>query len=134
MLRSLASFATLVLIVASCSPAASPRETAVEPSPTSSLAAASAVANVTSPPVATTSPTPTRSQRLDDIVTSFKLVGPGTGWAETNHGLLVTNDDGYSWVDAGPNGDLRTFGLDAIDRQTAFVASEKKDASTTTIS
>ena len=80
------------------------------------------------------SPSPARTPRLDDVLTSFKLVSPGTGWAETDHGLLVTHDDGSSWVDVSPNGDLGTLGLDAIDGQTAFVASEDKDGSATSIS
>jgi photosystem II stability/assembly factor-like uncharacterized protein len=162
MLRRTASVAILILNVASCSTAASPEETAVEPSPTSSSAVASPVASVAPPPVAsvaplpvasvapppvaTASPSPTRTPRLDDVVTSFKLVSPGTGWVETDHGLLVTHDDGSSWVDASPNGDLvldehlvgvaglGTLGLDAIDGQTAFVATEKTDGSTTTLS
>jgi photosystem II stability/assembly factor-like uncharacterized protein len=140
--RRAASAAIVILIVASCSTAASPEETAVEPSPTSSSAVASPMASVAPPPVAssapppvaTTSPSPAQTPRLDDVVTSFKLVSPGTGWAETDHGLLVTHDDGSSWVDASPNGDLGTLGLDAIDGQTAFVASEETDGSATTIS
>jgi photosystem II stability/assembly factor-like uncharacterized protein len=152
--RRAASAAIVILIVASCSTAASPEETAIEPSPTSSSAVASPlasvapppVASVAPPPVATTSPSPARTPRLDGVVTSFKLVSPGTGWAETDHGLLVTHDDGSSWVDASPNGDLvldqqlvgdarlGTLAMDAIDGQTAFVATEKTDGSTTTIS
>jgi photosystem II stability/assembly factor-like uncharacterized protein len=136
-----ASAAIVIFIVASCSTAASPEETAVQPSPTSSSALASPVASVAPPPVAsvapppvaTASPSPTRTPRLDDVVTSFKLVSPGTGWAETNHGLLVTHDDGSGWVDVSPNGDLGTLGLDAIDGRTAFVASDQKDASATRI-
>jgi photosystem II stability/assembly factor-like uncharacterized protein len=95
---------------------------------------ASPVASVAPPPVATTSPSPARTPRLDGVVTSFKLVSPGTGWVETDHGLLVTHDDGSSWVDVSPNGDLGTLALDALDGQTAFAASEKTDGSTTTIS
>ena len=132
--RRAASAAILILIVASCRTAASPEDTAVEPSPTSSSAVASPLASVAPPPVATTSPSPARTPRLDHVVKSFKLVSPGTGWAETDHGLLVTHDDGSSWVDASPNGDLGTLALDAIDGQTAFVASEKTDGSATTIS
>src|SRR5882672_9743198 len=137
-----AAAAIVLLVFASCSSAASPEEATVEPSPTSSSAVASPVASVapspiaTPPPapVATASPSPARTPRLDGVVTSFKLVSPGTGWVETGHGLLATHDDGSSWVDASPNGDLGTLGLDAIDGQTAFVATGKTEGSTTTIS
>ena len=142
MLRRTASVAILILIVASCSSAASPEETAVEPSRTASSAVASPVASVAPPPVAsvappsvaTTSPSPARTPPLDYVVKSFKLVSPGIGWVETDHGLLVTHDDGSSWVDASPNGDIGILGLDAIDGRTAFVGSEKKNGSATTIS
>ena len=142
MFRRTASVAILSLILASCSSAASPEESAVQPSQTGISAVASPVTSVAPPPItsvapqpiATVSPSPARPPRLDGVVTSFKLVSPGTGWAETDHGLLVTHDDGSSWIDASPNGDLATLGLDAVDGQTAFAASEKKDGSATTIS
>ena len=133
MLGRAGSAGIVILIAASCSTAASPVETASEPSPISSSAVASPVASAAPPSVATT-PSPARTARPDGIVASFRLVSPGTGWAETDHGLLVTHDDGSSWVDASPTGDLGTLGLDAIDGQAAFVASGKKDGSATTIS
>ena len=149
-----ASAAIVIMIVASCSTAAPPGETAVEPSPTSSSAVASPVASSAPPPVASSAPppvataslSPAPTPRLDDVVKSFKLVSPGTGWAETDHGLLVTHDDGSSWVDVSPNGDLvldahfvgdaglGTLAMDAVDGQTAFVTTEKTDGGTTTLS
>ena len=142
MLRRVASVAIVVLFVASCTSASPPSGTAgtVEATPTdaaspvSSSSVASATPSPSTLPLATAMPSPARTPRLDGVVTSFKLVSPGTGWAETDHGLLVTHDDGSSWVDASPNGDLGTLAMDAIDGQTAFVASEETDGSATTIS
>jgi photosystem II stability/assembly factor-like uncharacterized protein len=102
-------------------------------SPLNSVAP-SPIATPSPSPVAIASPSPARTPRLDRVVKSFKLVSPGTGWVETDHGLRVTHNDGSSWVEASPNGDVGTLALDGIDGQTAFVATEKIDGSTATIS
>src|SRR5262245_28601168 len=149
MLRQTASVAILALIVASCGTAATPEESAVQPSQTGSSAVASPatsvapqpvtsvapqpvtsvapqpVASAAPQPIASTSPSPAQTPGLGSVVTSFKLVSPGTGWVETVNALLVTRDDGSSWVNATPNGDLGTIGLDAIDGQVAFVATDE---------
>jgi photosystem II stability/assembly factor-like uncharacterized protein len=152
LLRSV-SVVAMVLIVASCTAVSSssgtsalpsgatatpidatPIEASLEPSPVPSAAVASATASSPPTPDATAVPSPTRPPPLDAVVNSIKLVSPGTGWVETDHGLLVTHDDGASWVVASPNGVLGTIGFDAIDGQVAFVASGKEAGGTTTVS
>ncbi len=146
--RKVALAATAILIVASCRGSASaPADTLSDLPPTAPAAVATPVATpvagtVGASPVASFAPSPVASAsassrptlRLGDVVAAVDLVSPGTGWAATSRGLLVTNDDGSSWSNATPTGDVKTIGLDALDRRTAFVASARSDGSETTIS
>ncbi len=144
MVQRAASVAALVLIVASCTAAspsggtarpvdATPTSESLESRPVSSSSAPSAIASHPTTPLATAVPSPTRTPRLDYVVTSFKLVRPRTGWVETDHGLLITRDDGATWVDVSPAGHAITYGLAALDDQVAYVATDEAGTSSPTV-
>jgi photosystem II stability/assembly factor-like uncharacterized protein len=84
-------------------------------------------------PVETPSASPTSTPKPGHLVVDAQLVGPGIGWIETDQALLVTDDDGQTWRDATPAGQGATYGLAALDGQTAFVATDEVGATITTV-
>lgn len=126
---------------ASATPGPTARATADQvPSPTlspSPLATPTPepVATPTDSPVATLAPTPSPAPTPlpGHLVVDAQLVGPGIGWVETDRALLVTYDDGHSWRDATPVGRRPTYGLAALDGQSAYVASDETGASDITV-
>ncbi len=67
---------------------------------------------------------PVQTPRPGHVVVDANLVGPGIGWVLTDHAVLATDDDGQTWLDVTPAGRFQTYGLAALDRQTAYVASD----------
>lgn len=61
------------------------------------------------------------------------LVGPGIGWVQTDSAVLATDDDGQTWLDVTPPGQSRTYGLAALDRRTAYLASDVLGNDNTTV-